>query len=68
MVLELSEVRHEKKAFIRGSRRLIENIERLMKVDGQRIGKDKDLGWDATTLKEEYADYVEALERQEKEK
>lgn len=63
MVQELSQVRHEKKAFIRGSRQLIENIERLMQADGQRIGRDKDMGWDSTSLKEEFAEFVDDLER-----
>lgn len=66
MVRELAEIRHEKKSFLRTSKDRIRNIERLMQFDTQRIGREKNMGWDAHSLKEEYADFVADLEKNEK--
>lgn len=52
--LELSELRHMKKEFISGTKKRIEDLEKLMLEDLENVGKDKDLGWDTTTRKEEY--------------
>ena len=61
MVRELAELRHEKSALIRGSRQRIQDMERLMQDDLNRMVKDKDLGWDATSLKEEYGPLLKSL-------
>ena len=54
MVRELAELRHEKSALIHGSKQRIQDMERLMQDDLNRMVKDKDLGWDVTSLKEEF--------------
>ena len=51
---ELATMRHDRKELIRGTRQRIEDLERLMLSEIENIGKDKDLGWDATTLIEEF--------------
>lgn len=53
---ELSEMRHDNKQYILGARRRIEDLEELLKTELNRVGKDKDLGWDASSLIEEYGD------------
>ena len=51
---ELAAMRHDSKALIRGARQRIEDLEKLMQEESENVGKHKDLGWDATTLIEEY--------------
>ena len=53
-LLELAEMQHDRKELIRGTRRRIEDLEKLLLAEIDNIGKDKDLGWDATSLKEEF--------------
>jgi CPA2 family monovalent cation:H+ antiporter-2/glutathione-regulated potassium-efflux system ancillary protein KefC/glutathione-regulated potassium-efflux system protein KefB len=52
---ELSLMRHDQKELISGVRQRIADLEKLMNTEIENIGKDKDLGWDATTLREEFA-------------
>jgi monovalent cation:proton antiporter-2 (CPA2) family protein len=51
---ELAAVRHDQKELIRGARQRIEDLEKLLLSEIENVGKDKDLGWDASTLIEEY--------------
>lgn len=51
---ELAAMRHDRKELIRGAKKRIENLEDLLTTEMQNIGKDKDLGWDASTLIEEF--------------
>ena len=51
---ELAALRHDQKELIRGARQRIEDLEKLLLTEIENVGKDKDLGWDATTLIEEY--------------
>jgi len=51
---ELAAMRHDQKELIRGTRERIEDLEHLMLAEIENVGKDKDLGWDASTLIEEY--------------
>jgi CPA2 family monovalent cation:H+ antiporter-2/glutathione-regulated potassium-efflux system ancillary protein KefC/glutathione-regulated potassium-efflux system protein KefB len=48
-------MRHDQKELISGVRQRIADLEKLMNTEIENIGKDKDLGWDATTLREEFA-------------
>ena len=66
MVRELAEVRHERKSFLRSSKERIADIEKLMKFDSQRIGKEKNLGWDASSLREEFEEFVAKMEQKDK--
>ena len=45
---------HDRKELISGARKRIEDLEKLMISESENIGKDKDLGWDTTTLREEF--------------
>ncbi len=54
---ELAEMRHDKKELIRGAKQRIEDLETLLLTEIENIGKDKDLGWDATTLIEEFGEH-----------
>ncbi|MCB0284288.1 MAG: cation:proton antiporter [Calditrichae bacterium] len=51
---ELAEMRHDKKQLISGARQRIAALESAMQTEIDKIGRDKDLGWDATTLIEEF--------------
>lgn len=51
---ELSEMRHDDKQLIRGARDRINSLEQRMLREIENEGRDKDLGWDATTLIEEF--------------
>ena len=51
---ELAEIRHDQKALIHGAKQRIEDLEQLLLSEIENVGKDKDLGWDATTLIEEF--------------
>jgi monovalent cation:proton antiporter-2 (CPA2) family protein len=53
-VKELAEMHHDQKLHIRGAKQRIEDLEQLMLTEMDNVGKDKDLGWDATTLRDEY--------------
>jgi len=49
-VRELAEIQHDKKLLIRGVKQRIGDLEKLMLTEMDNVGKDKDLGWDASTL------------------
>ena len=51
---ELAELRHDRKELIVGAKQRIEDLEKIMRAESEKVGKDKDLGWDATTLIEEF--------------
>jgi CPA2 family monovalent cation:H+ antiporter-2/glutathione-regulated potassium-efflux system ancillary protein KefC/glutathione-regulated potassium-efflux system protein KefB len=53
---ELAEMHHDRKLLIRGVKQRIEDLESLMLTELDNVGKDKDLGWDATTLRDEYGE------------
>ena len=50
---ELAEMKHDQKELIRGARQRIQDLEQLLSSEIENVGKDKDLGWDITTLLEE---------------
>jgi monovalent cation:proton antiporter-2 (CPA2) family protein len=51
---ELASMRHDRKELIREAKQRIENIENLLIAEMENIGKDKDLGWDASSRIEEF--------------
>lgn len=51
---ELAAMRHDRKELIRGAKQRIEDLEKLLQEEIENVGKHKDLGWDATTLIEEF--------------
>jgi voltage-gated potassium channel Kch len=53
-VRELAEMHHNQQMLIRGAKQRIEDLEELMLTEMENVGKDKDLGWDAATLIDEY--------------
>lgn len=58
---DLAASRKERKSFIRQSRKSIEELELMMLEDLESVAKDKDLGWDTETLKEEFAPLINKL-------
>lgn len=62
MVHKLFDDRHERKIMLKNSRLIIENIEKAMQNDIQRVGRDKNEGWDSAPLKKEFAQYVFDME------
>ncbi|NOU58352.1 monovalent cation:proton antiporter-2 (CPA2) family protein [Marinifilum caeruleilacunae] len=61
MVRELAELRHEQSALIRGSKQRIQDMERLMQDDLNRMVKDKDMGWDATSIKADFGTLLKPI-------
>ena len=53
---ELAAMRHDQKELIRGAKERIEDLEKLLLTEMENVGRDKDLGWDASTLIAEYSD------------
>lgn len=51
---ELAAMRHDKKQLIREAKERIESLENLLITEKENVGKNKDIGWDATTLIEEF--------------
>lgn len=51
---ELVEMRHDRSALLREAKQRIEDLEQLLIHEKKNIGKDKDLGWDTTSMIEEY--------------
>jgi hypothetical protein len=50
-------MRHDRKELIRGTRQRIEDLEKLMLEEIDNIGKDKDLGWDAVSLRDDFGEH-----------
>lgn len=61
---ELAQSRHEHKTFIKHSRQVIEQLELMMLEDIENEAKNKDLGWDAETIREEFAPLIRKLKEQ----
>lgn len=51
---ELATMRHDRKQLISGVRQRIEDLENLLRGESESVGRDKDLGWDPSTLIEEF--------------
>lgn len=51
---ELAHTQHDQHELIRETKQRIEDLEQIMLDEIENIGKDKDLGWDASTLIEEF--------------
>lgn len=60
---ELAGLRNEQKTFIKSSKQHIQDLEKMMLEDYKNEAKDKDLGWDATTIKEEFAPILRNLKK-----
>lgn len=63
---ELAGSRHESKAFIKHGRQVIEDLEKMMLDDLENEAKDKDLGWDSETIRDEYAPMIKKLKEENK--
>jgi CPA2 family monovalent cation:H+ antiporter-2/glutathione-regulated potassium-efflux system ancillary protein KefC/glutathione-regulated potassium-efflux system protein KefB len=61
---ELAKTRHEKKIFIQRGKQVIEELELMMLEDIENEAKDKDLGWDTETIKEEFAPIIRKLKEE----
>ena len=59
-VAELAHVRHEQKAFLRGTKQNIEDLEKMMLEDIENEARDKELGWDVNSIKKDFAKAVRA--------
>lgn len=58
MVRHLFEDRDERKVVLRKSRNFFENIEKMMQEEQNSFGKDKDIGWDTSTMKADYNTFI----------
>ena len=63
-LFKLAESRHERKTFIKTGRQFIEDLEKMILDDIENEAKDKDLGWDTTTIIEEFAPFVKKLKEE----
>ena len=62
---ELAKSRHEQKNFIKRGRQVIQELELMMLDDMEKEAKDKDLGWDAETIREEFAPLIRQLKEED---
>lgn len=53
-IYELAKIRHNQSALINETKQRISDLENLLLREQDNVGKDKDLGWDSTSLKEEF--------------
>jgi len=51
---EMTDLRHDKDLFIREAKQRIKSLEQILIREKEEIGKDKDLGWDVTSMIEEF--------------
>lgn len=58
--------RESKQKFIRGYKQRIEDLEKMMLEEKENLAKDKDEGWDTSTLKAEFGERVRKILEQEK--
>lgn len=65
-LVDVAKVRHEHKSYIKHGRQVIEDLEKMILEDIENEAKDKDLGWDATTIKEEFAPMIRKLKEENK--
>jgi hypothetical protein len=50
----MTDLRHDKDLFIREAKQRIKSLEQILIREKEEIGKDKDLGWDVTSMIEEF--------------
>ena len=62
---ELAEMRHERSTLIKGAKQRIEFLEKLMLEDMESAGKNKDKGWDTTTIKEEFGPWIKKIREEQ---
>ena len=53
---ELTEQRKDRTRYLKATRQRIEDLERLLQADLNDQGLERDLGWDAESLRAEFAD------------
>jgi monovalent cation:proton antiporter-2 (CPA2) family protein len=64
-IKELAESRHEQKNFIKHGRRVIRELEILIRGEIENEAKNKDLGWDTESIKEEFAPLIRKMKEEE---
>lgn len=62
MLHELAGSHHENTTFLKNVKRKSKDMEKLILDDMESIGKDKDLGWDASSLKKEFLPIIKELQ------
>jgi voltage-gated potassium channel Kch len=60
-LLELSQLRHEKKIYIKQRKKVIEELEKMMLDDIENEAKDKDMGWDNSSRKIDFGPIIKKL-------
>jgi CPA2 family monovalent cation:H+ antiporter-2/glutathione-regulated potassium-efflux system ancillary protein KefC/glutathione-regulated potassium-efflux system protein KefB len=63
---ELAHSRHEQKTFIKHGRKVIRDLELLIREEVENEAKYKDLGWDTESIKDEFAPMVRKMIGEEK--
>jgi CPA2 family monovalent cation:H+ antiporter-2 len=65
-LIELVKSRHEHKNFIKQGRKVIQELELLIREEVENEAKDKDKGWDTETIIEEYAPLIVKMKQENK--
>ena len=65
---DMADKRHDQTTMIREAKKRIEDLEELMKKGRKNIGKNKDLGWDINSLRNEVIEYYTNEREKEKAK
>lgn len=66
LFIEMTELRHKKKSFIRSFRQRLNDLEQLMLDDLENIAKDKDKGWDKESMTEDYEERIRKMNEEGK--
>jgi voltage-gated potassium channel Kch len=63
---ELATSRHEQKNFIKQGRRVIQELELLIREEIENEAADKDLGWDTESIIEEFSPILQKMKEEER--
>jgi hypothetical protein len=59
---ELALMRHDRKAYLSSARNRIQDLERLLIKEHDGYDETRDMGWDTTTLRQDFANIAAAVE------
>lgn len=62
-LMKSSKIRHEEKSLLKSSKQHIEDLEQMMLDDIENEAKDKDLGWDSSSLKNEFGPLIKKMKQ-----
>jgi len=60
---ELAAMRHDRKAYLSSARNRIQDLERLLIKEHDGYDETRDMGWDTTTLRQDFANIAASVEK-----